>query len=252
MHIYIYDYFLKQKKYDKIVAKIETRLTDLGLNGKNCRVGPLKSLKSIVTDELRNNPNTLVAVGNNGTLNQLINATGESDVTVGFIPIGPSNSIAGVLGIENEDQACNILSARLIETIDLGVINDTYFISNARINCQGTIIEVNGQYTIEPVGQGVVQITNLATSQDTNQEDKEALNKYNPKDGMLEMDIKIKQKGLLSNKTDQSFIQTRRLIINNLKQQHFIIDESIEIKTPVELGVIKEKLSLIVGKNRAF
>jgi len=244
MHIYIYDYFLKQKKYEKIVAKIETRLTDLGLNGKNCHVGPLKSLRSIVADEIKNNPKTVVAVGDNNTLSQTINATKESGAIIGFIPVGTNSSIAKTMGIENEDQACNILSARLIETIDMGVINDEYFISSAKIPSQGTIIEINGQYTLEPVGQGIVKITNLGTG--------EPFDQHNPRDGMLEIEIEIKQKGMLTNKVDQSFIQSRRLIINNLKQKNFIIDESVEIKTPAEIGVIKNGLSLIVGKNRLF
>ncbi len=34
MHVYVYDSFLNQKKYDRILARLETRITDLGLNGK--------------------------------------------------------------------------------------------------------------------------------------------------------------------------------------------------------------------------
>ena len=34
MHVYIYDSFLNHKKFEKIIARIETRVTDLGLNGK--------------------------------------------------------------------------------------------------------------------------------------------------------------------------------------------------------------------------
>jgi len=148
MHIYIFDQYLNQKKYERIVAKIETRLTDLGLNGKNCHVGPLKSLRSIVVEELRNTPKTIVAVGNNGTLNQVINSIGESDAVVGIIPVGGNNSIAESFGIKDEDQACNVLSARLMEKIDLGKINNQYFLSNARISNKETILEIKGKYTV--------------------------------------------------------------------------------------------------------
>lgn len=244
MHVYIFDYFLNQKKYDKIVAKIETRITDLGLQGKNCHVGPLKSLKSIVTEELKNNPTTIIAIGDNKTLNEVVNAAKDSNIIIGIIPIGNNNSIADTLGITDEDQACNVLSARLIERIDIGVINNNYFIANAKIATQGTVMEINGKYTIEPTGDGEVEIINLNTSTQNS--------KINPNDGLFEIFINVNQKKLMSSTNEQSFIQTNRVIINNLKHNQFLIDNAVEIPTPVEIGVIKNKLSVIVGKERGF
>ncbi len=244
MHIYIFDYFLNQKKHEKIVAKIETRLTDLGLNGKNCHVGPLKSLTSIVRDELKNNPKTIIAVGNNSTLNQIINATNDSSIPVGIIPVGSNNSIAKSFGIKDEDDACNILSARLIETIDLGKINDQYFISSAHIQNKETVIEINNQYTIEPTGPGKIEIINLDINKTSE--------KSNPTDGLLEILISVIQKGLLNKNLDKSFIQTNNIIVNNLIHKNFIIDEAIEIKTPVQIGTARNRLKVIVGKERVF
>ena len=244
MHVYIFDYFLNQKKYDKIVAKIETRLTDLGLNGKNCHVGPLKSLTSIVRDELRNNPKTIVAIGNNNTLNQIINALDDAPIPIGIIPVGNNNLIAQSFGIKDEDEACNILSARLIETIDLGRINDQYFISSAEIQNKETVIEINHKYTIEPTGPGKFKIINLDTQKNSP--------KSNPQDGLLELYITVSTKGLITKNTDQSFIQTNNIIINNLIHKNFLIDNSIEINTPAEIRVIKKGMRLIVGKNRTF
>lgn len=245
MHVYIFDQFLNQKKYETTVAKIETRLTDLGLNGKNCHVGPLRSLKSIVKEELRNSPKTLIAVGNNNTLNQLINAIPEEDnVTVGLIPVGGNNSIAGALGIADEDHACNVLAARLIETVALGKINDQYFFASAQITNQETIMEIGGKYTVEPTGPGAINIINLDVSASNP--------KIDPKDALLEILVSVVKKGMLKNTVDVSFIQTNRIIINNLIHKNFIIDESIEVRTPAEITVAKEKLKIIVGKNRVF
>jgi len=244
MHIYIFDYFLNQKKYERTVAKIETRLTDLGLNGKNCHVGPLKSLTSIVRDELRNNPKTIIAVGNNQTLNQIINATIDSGIPIGIIPVGNNNSIAKAFGINGEDDACNILSARLVETIDLGKINDQYFISSAQIQNKETVIEINNKYTIEPTGVGKIEIINLDINQNSP--------KSNPSDGLLEIFITVNQKGILNKSLDKSFIQTNNVIVNNLIHKNFIIDEAVEIKTPAQIGVARNKLKIIVGKERIF
>ncbi len=245
MHIYIFDYFLSQKKYEKIVAKIETRLTDLGLNGKNCHVGPLKSLPSIVKEECKNNPKTIIAVGNNSTLNQVINATDENMVPIGIIPIGGNNSIAEACGVRDEDSACNVLSARLIENIDLGIINGNYFISSAKIENKETVIENNGQYTIEPIGPGNIEIINLDI--------KKQYLESSPRDGILELFINVKEKtGIIKNRSNKSFLQINNIITNNLLHKNFIIDNSIEIKTPAQISVAREKLKIIVGKDRIF
>jgi len=244
MHIYIFDYFLKQKKYEKIVAKIETRLTDLGLNGKNCHVGPLKSLTSIVRDELKNNPKTVVAIGNNSTLNQLINSLEGLPVPIGIIPVGANNEISRSFGIKDEDDACNVLSARLIETIDLGVINNQYFISSAKIQNKETVIEINNQYTIEPTGPGNIEIINLNI--------KGKNNRSNPRDGLLELYITVSQGGIITKNIDKSLIQSNNIIVNNLIHKDFIIDNSVEIKTPAQIGVAKERLKIIIGRERIF
>jgi len=243
MHSYIFDYFLSQKKYEKIIAKIETRLTDLGLQGKNCHVGPLKSLKSIVKDEIKNNPKTIVAIGDNNTLSQLINSLDGYETTIGIIPIGANNSLAASFGVDNEDSACNILSARLIETIDVGTINEYYFISQAKIKNQGTIIEINSRYTVESEGFGDITIMNLTT----NHKDNKKL-EY----GSLGIYIKIDKKNILQKEIKPSFIQTNKIIANNLHKHNFILDGAIEIKPPAIFGVKKNALKIIVGKNRTF
>jgi hypothetical protein len=245
MHLYIFDQYLSQKKHETTVAKIETRLTDLGLNGKNCHVGPLKSLKSIVKEELKNNPKTIVVIGNNGTFNQLINAFPEEiSIVLGIIPVGGNNSIARAFGIADEDQACNILAARLIETLSLGRINDQYFITSARIPNKETIIEINGKYTVEPAGPGEISVVNL----DVNGSNP----KIDPQDSLLEILVSVVKKGIISNSVDLSFIQTNRILANNLIHKNFVIDDSIEIKTPAEITAEREKINVIVGKERVF
>ncbi|MCK4553680.1 hypothetical protein KAU19_01815, partial [Candidatus Parcubacteria bacterium] len=64
MHIYIYDSYVNQKKYDKVLARIETRITDLGLNGKISRLGLMKNIPDLVYNELKRGVKTIIAVGN--------------------------------------------------------------------------------------------------------------------------------------------------------------------------------------------
>src|SRR3989338_2880950 len=99
MYLYLYDSFLNQKKYTSALARIETRLTDLGIGGKICRLSPLRNIKELIADELANGVKTIVVVGNDKTLSEAINFVAQHDVTLGLIPIGPNNSLAGQLGL---------------------------------------------------------------------------------------------------------------------------------------------------------
>ena len=54
MYLYLYDSFLNNPKFGNKLAKIETRLTDLGIGGKISRLSPLKNLEELVSDEIKN------------------------------------------------------------------------------------------------------------------------------------------------------------------------------------------------------
>src|SRR3989344_7026326 len=131
MYLYLYDSFLNNKKFSNTLARIETRLTDLGIGGKICRISPLRNIKELILDEIRNGVKTVVVVGDDKTLNQIVNGVAKYDITVGLIPIGPDNRIAQTLGIPEGQKACDVLAARIIEKIDLGKINETYFLSGS-------------------------------------------------------------------------------------------------------------------------
>ena len=143
MHIYIYDDYVNTKKYDTILAKMETRITDLGLNGKIIRLGIMKNIFDAVENELKNEAKTIVAVGNNKTVNKIINAMINAEIKsdleikapLGVIPLGEkNNSIAKALGIETPEDGCDILSARMIEKLDLGRANNNLLRSMLRNN----------------------------------------------------------------------------------------------------------------------
>lgn len=258
MHVYIYDSFLNHKKYEGILARVETRLTDLGLNGKINRMGVMKNVKVSVENELKRGAKTIIAVGNNTTVNQVVNAmagVGQTGRTVplGIIPIGNKNNfIAESLGIFPEEKACDILSARRIEKIDLGQANNSFFISVAEIANRGTVIEMDKSYSIEIMGEGEVNIVNLATGEKPTSTQA----KFNPQDGILELFIRTKKsKGFLklsSAEIDESIFSLKKLTIHNSKNLPLILDGSARISVPAQLCVLKQRLNVIVGKGRQF
>lgn len=261
MYFYLYDSFLNNKKYDHALARIETRLTDLGLNGKISRLGLMKNAQSFIENELKRGVKTIVAVGNDKIVNLTVNAliksekikTTRNSIPIGIIPMGKENNfIAESLGIGPEEEACNALSARRIEKIDLGCANGSFFISSASIPSAGTTIEMEKSYSIEILEQGEISVINLPT----NDKPLPAGVNFNPQDGLLELLICTKKsKGFLKTSSlegGKSIFSLKKLTILNSKNRPIILDGSQEISTPVQISIIKQKLSLIVGKSRNF
>ncbi len=223
---------------------MEIRLTDLGLNGKIIRLGGIKNIKGTIQNEIKLGAKTIIAVGNNQTINKIIGAIIDTEIygdfqkktLLGIIPIGEDNSIAASFGIKNIEEACNILLARRVEKIDLGLVGSYYFLNQASIQSAGAILEID-DYTMEINERGEVKVINLLSDA------KETI-KSNPHDGKLEILIRTR-------KNDETFLTTNNFKISN-HDHKLILDGVVEIDTPVEIGIMKDKVSVIVGKDRLF
>jgi len=233
MHVYIYDSFVNEKKNNSIVAKIETRITDLGLSGKIIRLNVVNSIFDAIENEIKKGAKTIIAVGGDKIFNQTVNAVAKlsqlslnNKIPVGFIPVGKKNTfIADILGIEDINTACDILSARIVKRVSLGKINDLFFVSNISVNTKGTIIEIDQSYTMEIFENGLINVINLPNKK-------------------LELIIKAK-------KTNNSSLLFKNLQIVN-KKSDIIVDNAFSISSPVKIRTAKEKIDLIVGKKRKF
>ncbi|MFA5886850.1 MAG: diacylglycerol kinase family protein [Patescibacteria group bacterium] len=245
MHVYIYDDFLDKGKYNKIINRIEIRLTDLGLNGKIIRLSGIKNIKGAVQNEVKLGAKTIIAVGDNQTINKIIGAIIDTDIygdfqkktLLGIIPVGDDNSIAASFGVKNEMDACNILLARRIEQIDLGLAGKYYFLNQASIQSLNTVLKIK-DYSLEVQEKGEIKIINLLSGPALN------LLKSNPHDGLLDIYIKTR-------KRDESVLKIDKIKISN-PENKLLIDGVMEIDTPVELSVLKNQVNVIVGRDRAF
>lgn len=244
MHVYIYDEYLNKTKYNRAINRLEIRLTDLGLNGKIIRLGGIKNIKGTIQNEIKLGAKTIIAVGNNQTVNKIIGAIIDTEIygdfqkktLLGLVPIGDDNSIAASFGIKNVDEACNILLARRVEKIDLGLVGNYYFLNHASIQSLNTILEID-DYSLEITERGEVKIINLLSDH------KEKI-KSNPHDGKLDVLIRTKKK-------DESIITVKKLKITN-PEEKLIVDGVVEVSTPAEVGIMRDKVNVIVGKDRLF
>jgi YegS/Rv2252/BmrU family lipid kinase len=73
-------------------------------------------------------PDLIVAVGGDGTVNRVLNSVVSSGVPLGILPCGTSNDLAHALGIpRNFVRACNIIQQAHLTAIDLVAVNDVFF-----------------------------------------------------------------------------------------------------------------------------
>jgi len=244
MNLFVYDDFLNKSRYNRVLNKIEIRLTDLGLNGKILRLGSIKNTSSLIQQEVRNGAKNIIAVGNNFTVNKVVSALVDNnlsdlflkDVLFSLIPVGDNQSIAQSLGIEKEEEACNIILARRIEKINIGLAGKNYFINKAEIKKSNILLDFN-DFKVEVSDKNTTSIYNLFDNTDI-------LNK-----NIIFNNNKIKV--VITNKNgDLSYLQADNLQING--EDLMLIDNSITINLPKNIGLLKNKLNVIVGKNRLF
>lgn len=245
MNVYIYDDFLNRPRYRRSLNKIEIRLTDLGLNGKIIRLGVIKNVKEVIQAEVRNGAKNIITVGNNGTVNKTVNALlsnkaydfFKKELLFSIIPIGDNNSIAESIGIKRGEEACNIILARRVESLDVAWAGKNIFLNKAELISNDAVVKINNQYNIEVNKKIDLQIVNISDRKSNYH-----LNKINPQDEKLNIVI---NKG-----KDNTLIASDSIKITGTGE--LILDSCISESLPLELGIIKQKINVIVGKDRNF
>ena len=247
MYLYIYDSFLNDKKYTDSLIKIEKRITDLGIKGKIARLSVLKNMKELITDGVKEGVHTVVAIGNAQTFAKVINIVADLDVTLGMIPVDNNNPIARVLGIPPKTLACEVLASRIIKKIDLGKINNHYFINTAEIENGDVVIEYD-DFKVEPTtNEHNIILYNFASEGN--------IFNSSPVDGILEAVITPIRSTLFGKKKISGTVLpfTKIKINSNQEEQIAILtDQQIIMKTPAEISVSPQKLKIIVGSERDF
>lgn len=246
MYYYLYDSKLSDKKYNNVIAQIETRLTDLGINGKINRLSFLKNINQVLAEEVKRGVKTIVIIGDDKTFGQVINLIAEFNITIGLIPIGPNNTIANLLGIPLDDAACDIISSRIIKKIDVGKINNYYFLTSLEIGGKNITLECDKNFFINLAdNNNIINISNLNNCYNIFS---------NPTDGKLDIFIEnIQNKIFRKNISSLSYFKNSTIRVTGDKTiPIFLSDEKKIIKTPAEISVEQKKLKIIVGKKRYF
>ncbi len=245
MYGYIYDIFLTQKQFIKEVNRIENSLTDLGLQGQIIRLSLISNVGHAVEELINRGVKTIVAVGSDQLFSSLADYADQlTSITVGLIPVGSHRLMADILGIPPGEQACQVLSARLIYYIRLGRINQKYFIHSVVAQDSRTQIHCDAQYTASATtDDAIISILNPFTQGEPVSEQIKKLT--------VVVTPTAKQKMFRKPLPMPSTIFTAQGIsIDEPRHQPLLVDGQKIVKTPVNVTLSDQQLRVIVGKNR--
>lgn len=268
MYCYIYDKIASESKYKRLVSDIENRLTDLGLQGEIERVTPIRTISSCIELSAGRKCTTLVIVGDDDSFSKAITCAVNMGVIIGFIPLR-QGVISEMLGIPRGVSACEILSKRKIEKVDLGKVENSYFLTTAEVSTRknstknifgvasdsfvkDTTVKINidSKFDVSASVAGI-RIVNM---------DPMSPSSYAISDGLLNLviipkeDYAIKdrafKKGEWSAVNAKTEIAFKRASVFGPRALKVSVDGRGITKLPVNIEVAHQKLNVIVGSKR--
>lgn len=275
MYFYLYDVFLQKKKYEKILANIEAKLTDLSINGIIGRLNILKNSTELIHDAVKRGAKTIVVLGDDttfsNTLNSIINLSLEHNIALGIIPIGEgAQTIADNLSITTGESACETISRRVKAKIDIGRVNENvYFINHLECLDDFFVIEGQGGYRITSAANKsqcfICNFKNLSLIPERPFNLSEPYkNFFKPQDGLMEVIISpeiknsilqkifVKNQNKTNNLSILSFKNIKIFSLSSEKAVRLRLDGYRILKTPAAISVLPQKIEVIVGRERKF
>lgn len=129
MYYYIVDpQKISQREFERVQNLLYSSLSQYRVSGEVMRVTGLRMINQLVENAFAHGARTIVAVGSDDTLHDVINAIRDREIVVGFIPIFDTE-IGEILGIKTIANAAKTIGSRRIEELDLVSVNNNYFLS---------------------------------------------------------------------------------------------------------------------------
>lgn len=140
MYYYIVNPAAGGGKINKIQERLTDRLKRLGIMGEFVKSTGPDDVAKLARLGIERGYKTIVAVGGDGTMNEVLNSIIDNEkVVLGIIPTGTTNELADALGIHDWYDATGILASRKIEQIDLGRIDNKFFVTSVTIGFDSKI-----------------------------------------------------------------------------------------------------------------
>lgn len=255
MYVYLYDNFLKHKKFSNTIKAMETRLTDFGIAGKIIRLQNYTNSFSIVDDEIKKGATSIVIVGNDETFGHVLSRAAVCDILFGFLPVGPDNTIADVLGIPVGVDACDVLSKRRKLKLDVGWFNNRYFISRLHIPPSNIKVQYDEKFSVSAREGASIELVvcNLQPFiwKGMRKQDQIVVH---PQDGKLEAFLRpvIGKKIIRPLYEDPSIFPFEEMTVTSTKPFVVEADGKESKETKITIRLAKSRIKMIVGRDRRF
>ena len=210
--------------------------------------------KQIIDDEIRRGAKTVVIVGNDATFGHVLSRAATCDCTFGFLPVGPNNTIGEVLGIPEGLEACDVLSKRRKERLDVGWMNNRYFVSQLHVLPARLKVVYDERFAVTANEKMEVVVCNLQPFYWKKEKKDKANQVVHPQDGKLEAFLRpLTKQGWWGYKyEDPSIFPFEEMEI--ISDSPFTVEAdgkaSKEIKVKIKLA--HGKIDMVVGRNRKF
>lgn len=280
MYYYILDPTgISPEHFERSQIQLQGLLAEFNVSGETARVTPLRSISDLVDTASSRSVKTLIACGSDDTFNHMLAQLKGRDFVLGFVPFSENSYLSKILGLENIRNSVKTIAARRVEKIDLGRIDNNFFLSYLELGLQLNDVKKAGFFgsfrlTSSPINKlkiriddsYIIEIPALAAlvvnTRSTSSKDARIAN---PTDGYLDLLIIEKlsnseflkhkasiSEGLFENLPNTTSIRCKK--IECLEPNSFPIKLAGKIvsKFPSLVEIYQERLRIIVGKSRTF
>jgi len=134
-----------QGKYKRIIHVINTTLSGSGLQYE-IKMPSYRGEATAIAREVADSCDVVVAVGGDGTINEVLNGIVGSQAVLGIIAAGTGNGFARELGVPLQtERACQVLVEGHVKALDLGNANGKYFLGTAGVGFDALIARASGK-----------------------------------------------------------------------------------------------------------
>ncbi|WP_319580264.1 YegS/Rv2252/BmrU family lipid kinase [uncultured Methanospirillum sp.] len=130
------------RKGERLFFKAMDLLNERGIDViESYPVRKPERIKQIVQDVIDEGHSLIIIGGGDGTMNSVMESFVHRDVVLGILPLGTANNFARSMGIPMTlERAVDIIARGKVVDIDLGVVNDQYFINIATVGFSRDVI----------------------------------------------------------------------------------------------------------------
>ncbi len=278
MYFYIVDPSkLNQKNFERVQTQLYSSLSEHRISGEISRVTTIRTVQQLVDLAFERGTKTLVTVGVDDTLQEVINCVKGRDITLAYIPLMDSE-LSRILGVHDIESAAKTIAARRIEQLDLGTVNNNWFFTRLSFGAADDKNEKpGGMFSFFSRG-APAQTFDLKFSADgkfngtlkiaagvlINARDNSGVksNVANPTDSVLDLLVvpelkglgakKELQRGYLENISRCSVFHVSKIEISGPENLELRAGGKVLAKTPAIIEVLPKALKMIVGRDRTF